>query len=365
MPADESLPHEAPVEPPLPTDDSRIDPVEPTEYEAAADDAPAGTFVRHSAEAKLIAGWGEAILDEMGKAVVGKREPLRLLLTGLLADGHVLLEDAPGLAKTLVARSFAQVADLSFSRIQFTPDLVPSDITGSNVLDLATRQPVFKPGPAFANLVLGDEINRAPPKTQAALLEAMEERQVTIDGVTHELPGPFLVIATQNPIESGGTYPLPEAQLDRFLMKFGLGYPGEAEEVEILARRAARRTEAIELDTLLDGAVLRGLQQAVETIHVGRPVLTYMAKIVGATRDSSSTQTGASPRGSLALLKASRAWAGLEGRDFVTPDDVVAIATPTLAHRLVVHPDEWLRGVSAEAIVNRCLESVPAPTAIE
>jgi len=181
-------------------------------------------------DAGVIAAWGAAILDELEKAIVGKRDVLHLLLTGVLADGHILLEDVPGLAKTLVARSFAQVADLTFNRVQFTPDLVPGDITGSSVLDLATRQPVFKPGPIFANLVLGDEINRAPPKTQAALLEAMEERQVTIDGTTHALPGPFLVIATQNPIESGGTYPLPEAQLDRFLMKFGLGYPSQEDE---------------------------------------------------------------------------------------------------------------------------------------
>ncbi|MEM7095662.1 MAG: MoxR family ATPase [Actinomycetota bacterium] len=326
--------------------------------------APAASEAR-AAEAALVARWGKAILDELEVAVVGKRDVLALLVTGVLADGHILLEDSPGLAKTLVARSIAQVADLEFSRIQFTPDLVPSDITGSSILDLATRQPVFKPGPAFANLVLGDEINRAPPKTQAALLEAMEERQVTIDGVTHELPQPFLVIATQNPIESSGTYPLPEAQLDRFLLKLGLGYPSEADEVEILARRAARRTETIELTKLLDGDVVRALQAAVEKIHVGRPVLGYIAAIVGATRSTPSTQTGASPRGSLALLKAARAWAAMSGRDFVTPDDVLAIAIPALAHRVIVHPDEWLRGITAEAVIARCIESVPAPTALD
>lgn len=312
----------------------------------------------------VIAAWGNAILDELELAIVGKRGALHMLITGLLADGHILLEDVPGLAKTLVARSFAQVADLEFSRVQFTPDLVPGDITGSSVLDLETRQPIFKAGPIFANLVLGDEINRAPPKTQAALLEAMEERQVTIDGITHPLPAPFLVIATQNPIESGGTYPLPEAQLDRFLMKFGLGYPTEEEEAEILARRAQRQTEKIELRQILDAERLLQLQAAVEAIHVDPAVLRYMTALVGATRNSPRTEAGASPRGSLALLKASRAWAGLAGRDFVTPDDVVAVAHPTLAHRIIVKPDDWLRGTSAADVVTACLDSVPAPTAV-
>jgi len=315
-------------------------------------------------ETGVIAAWGNAILDELELAIVGKRGALHLLITGLLADGHILLEDVPGLAKTLVARSFAQVADLEFSRVQFTPDLVPGDITGSSVLDLETRQPIFKAGPIFANLVLGDEINRAPPKTQAALLEAMEERQVTIDGTTHALPAPFLVIATQNPIESGGTYPLPEAQLDRFLMKFGLGYPTEEEEAEILARRAQRQTEKIELRQILDARMLLQLQAAVEAIHVDPAVLRYMTALVGATRNSPRTEAGASPRGSLALLKASRAWAGLAGRDFVTPDDVVAVAHPTLAHRIIVKPDDWLRGTSAADVVTACLDSVPAPTAV-
>lgn len=312
----------------------------------------------------VIASWGKALLDELERAIVGKRDVLHLLLTGLFADGHILLEDVPGLAKTLVARSFAQVADLKFARVQFTPDLVPGDITGSSVLDLQTRQPVFKPGPIFANLVLGDEINRAPPKTQAALLEAMEERQVTIDGVTHQLTAPFLVIATQNPIESGGTYPLPEAQLDRFLMKFGLGYPSIDQETEIVLRRAGRRQEQINLNQVLDGTILTQIQQAVEAVHVDPGVARYMTTLVDATRQSENTQAGASPRGSLALLKASRAWAGLAGRDFVTPDDVQAVARPALAHRIIVKPDDWLRGTTAEDVVTACLEQVPAPTSV-
>ncbi len=311
-----------------------------------------------------IAGWGKAVLDELERAIVGKRDVLHLLLTGLFADGHVLLEDVPGLAKTLVARSMAQVADLDFSRIQFTPDLVPGDITGSSVLDLQTRQPIFKPGPIFANLVLGDEINRAPPKTQAALLEAMEERQITIDGVTHPLASPFLVIATQNPIESGGTYPLPEAQLDRFLLKFGLGYPDIDQETEIVIRRAQRRQERVDLNRILDGQLLVQIQQAVEAVHVDPAVARYMTMLVSATRDSPKAQAGASPRGSLALLKASRAWAGLAGRDFVTPDDVQAVARPALAHRIIVNPDDWLRGTTAEDVVTGCLNQVPAPTSV-
>ena len=342
----------------------------PPHYELEPEPSPTGpTAEAHpsapapAASATMIADWGEAILNTMEQAIVGKRNELRLLVAGVLANGHVLLEDAPGLAKTLIARSFAQVADLSFQRVQFTPDLVPGDITGSNVLDLQTRQPVFKPGPIFANLVLGDEINRAPPKTQAALLEAMEERQVTVDGISHALPQPFLVIATQNPIESGGTYPLPEAQLDRFLLKFGVGYPSQADEVEILARRAERRSETTELPQILDASILHGLQRAVEAIHVSRPVLDYMAALTGATRNSPHAQIGASPRGSLALLKASRAWAGLAGRDFVTPDDVIAIAEPALAHRIVVNPDDWLRGIGPNRILESCIDGVPAPSA--
>ncbi len=311
-----------------------------------------------------ISEWADPLVDELERAVVGKRSALKLLLTGILADGHILLEDVPGLAKTLVARSFAQVANLDFARVQFTPDLIPADITGSSVLDLQTRQPIFKPGPLFANLVLGDEINRAPPKTQAALLEAMEERQITIDGITHQLPRPFLVIATQNPIESGGTYPLPEAQLDRFLLKFGLGYPSIDDETEIVLRRANRQTENIDLNEIVTGEQLLQLQAAVESIHVDPSIARYMTSLVHATRSSARTQAGASPRGSLALLKSSRAWAGLAGRDFVTPDDVRTVALPALAHRLIVSPEEWLRGVTADDVVNECLEQVPTPQTI-
>lgn len=311
-----------------------------------------------------VARWGDALLDELEKAIVGKRDVLRLLLTGIFASGHVLFEDVPGLAKTLVARSIAQVADLEFSRVQFTPDLVPADITGSTLYDAGSATGTFKPGPVFANLVLGDEINRAPPKTQSAVLEAMEERQVTVDGISHPLPDPFIVIATQNPIESGGTYPLPEAQLDRFLMKLGVGYPSLDAETEILARRAERGREHVELNKVIDADTLRSMQRMVEKVEVERSVARYMAELVTATRESARTEAGASPRGSLALLRASRAWAALGGRNFVTPDDVHAIAVSALGHRLILRPDEWLRGVTGADIVEHCMATVPTPASI-
>ncbi|MDH4363728.1 MAG: MoxR family ATPase [Acidimicrobiia bacterium] len=309
--------------------------------------------------------WSQAVIRELERAVLGKRDVLHLVLTGVLADGHILLEDVPGLAKTLIARSIATVTGLDFSRVQFTPDLVPGDITGSTVLDLQTRQPLFRPGPIFANLVLGDEINRAPPKTQAALLEAMEERQVTIDGVSRPLPGPFLVIATQNPIESAGTYPLPEAQLDRFLLKFGIGYPSVEQESEMLVRRSERQHEQVVLNPVADRTVLGQLQKVVEAIYVDPAVANYMVRLVDTTRQSARTQSGASPRGSLALLKAARAWAAMSGRDFVTPEDVQVVAAPALAHRLMLRPDEWLRGVTADQVVGECLAQTPLPRAVE
>jgi len=311
-----------------------------------------------------VARYGSAMLDELEKAIVGKRDVLKLLLTGIFASGHVLFEDVPGLAKTLIARSVAQVADLEFSRLQFTPDLVPGDITGSTLYEAGSASGTFKPGPVFANLVLGDEINRAPPKTQSAVLEAMEERQVTVDGHSHPLPSPFIVIATQNPIESGGTYPLPEAQLDRFLLRLAVGYPDVDAETEILARRADRGREEVPLKQVIDAETLRAVQSAVEQVPVERSVAKYMVELVTSTRTSGRTDAGASPRGSLALLRASRAWAALEGRNFVTPDDVHAIAVPALAHRLILKPDEWLRGVAGGDIVEHCMSTVEMPASL-
>jgi MoxR-like ATPase len=310
-----------------------------------------------------VAERSNAILDELSRAVVGKREALRLVLLGLLADGHVLIEDYPGLAKTLIARSFAQIADLRFSRIQFTPDLMPSDVTGSSIFDQRTASFEFRPGPIFANLLLADEINRAPPKTQAALLEAMQERQVTTEGETRRLDRPFLVLATQNPLEYEGTYPLPEAQLDRFLLRMGVGYPDRDDELAVLDRRRERRTDEVELHAVVDGATLVAMQQALEDVHVAPSVGYYIVDVVRATRESRSVQVGASPRGSLAILKLARANAVLDGRDFIVPDDVKAIAGPALAHRLSLKPELWVQRVRPEDVVQEQLETVPTPPA--
>jgi len=305
------------------------------------------------------------ILDEVERAVIGKRDALELVLMGLLADGHVLLEDYPGLAKTLAARSFAQVTSIGFSRIQFTPDLMPADVTGSSIWNQRDGDFEFRPGPIFTNLLLADEINRAPPKTQAALLESMQERQVTIEGTTHLLARPFLVLATQNPIEYEGTYPLPEAQLDRFLLRVGFGYPDADAEWEVLERRLERGEDEVELRPVIDGPTLVELQRSLEQVHVGASVGRYMIELVAATRTSGSTAVGASPRGSLALLKLARARAALRGRDFVTPDDVKAIAVPALAHRLMLKPELWVQRLSADDVIRDLLESVPTPAAEE
>jgi MoxR-like ATPase len=306
---------------------------------------------------------GSRLVDEVERAVVGKRDALELLLMGLLADGHVLIEDFPGLAKTLMARSFAQVCRLEFARVQFTPDLMPSDITGSSIFDQRVGEFEFRPGPIFTNLLLADEINRAPPKTQAALLEAMQERQVTIDGETHPLAPPFLVLATQNPIEYEGTYPLPEAQLDRFLLRVGVGYPSREDELEVLERRRERKTDEIELEPLLDARTLVALQQAVEDVHVAESVGLYIVDLVAATRSNPRVQVGASPRGTLAILKLSRCRAVLSGRDYVTPDDVKAVTVPALAHRLTLRPEVWVQRIRQDDVVRECLESVPTPAA--
>ena len=303
------------------------------------------------------------VLDEVEQAVVGKRESLELVLLGFLADGHVLLEDYPGLAKTLAARSFAQILSMRFSRIQFTPDLMPSDVTGSSIWNQRDGDFEFRPGPIFTNLLLADEINRAPPKTQAALLEAMQERQATIEGVTHRLEPPFLVIATQNPIEYEGTYPLPEAQLDRFLLRTAFGYPSREGEVDILARRIDRESDDVELRAIVDRETLLAMQGAVERVHVAESVREYCVDLVVATRTAPSCAVGASPRGSLALLKLARCRAALRGRDFVLPDDVKAVAVPALAHRLVLRPELWVQRVSAEDVVREVLDTVPTPRA--
>ena len=310
-----------------------------------------------------VAGRAGAVLDEVERAIVGKRDALELVLLGMLADGHVLIEDFPGLAKTLTARAFSQVTSIGFTRVQFTPDLMPSDVTGSSIYNQRTADFEFRAGPVFANLVLGDEINRAPPKTQAALLEAMQERQVTIEGRTNELERPFLVIATQNPIEYEGTYPLPEAQLDRFLLRLRVGYPDRDAEWAVLEQRVQRAEDDIRLSAVTDRDGLIAMQQALEQIHVSQAVGYYIVDLVAATRTSQRAQVGASPRGALALLKLSRAKALLAGRDFVTPEDVKAVAVPALSHRLMLRPELWVQRVRQEDVVQEVLDTVPTPAA--
>jgi MoxR-like ATPase len=303
----------------------------------------------------------DQIIAEIERAVIGKRNVLEMILLGLLSDGHVLIDDVPGLAKTLMARSFASVLGLGFGRVQFTPDLVPSDITGATIYDQHRGTFEFRRGPVFTNILLADEINRAPAKTQAALLEAMEERQVTIEGETYPLPPPFLVLATQNPIEFEGTYPLPEAQLDRFLMRIGVGYPSNDDEWRIIERRLQRKTDVVQLTPVVEPSDLEQMKASVEDVFVSEAIGRYIVSIVDATRSAPRVQVGASPRGSLALVKLARAKAVLAGREFVTPEDVKAVAVPALAHRIALRPDSWVAGVKGDAIVRDVLDSVPAP----
>ena len=312
---------------------------------------------------EYVAARSHAIIDELERAVVGKRDALELALSALLADGHVLIEDFPGLAKTLIARSFAAVTQMRFSRIQFTPDLMPSDITGASIFNQRSGEFEFRPGPVFTNVLLADEINRAPPKTQAALLEAMQERQVTTEDWTRPLARPFLVIATENPIEYEGTYPLPEAQLDRFLIRMRVGYPSADDEWEILERRLDRREDEPELTAVVARDELISMQRALESVHVSESVGRYIVALVSATRASPSVEVGASPRGTLALMKLARVRAVLDGREFVVPDDVKHVAIPAIAHRLALSPELWVQRVRAEDVVQECLESVPVPAA--
>jgi MoxR-like ATPase len=301
------------------------------------------------------------VVAALGRIVVGKDDVLERILAGVLANGHVLIEDNPGLAKTLIARLLAQALDLGFRRIQFTPDLLPSDITGSFLYDQREGRFEFRPGPVFTNLLLADEINRATPKTQAALLEAMQEAQVTIEGQSFPLEQPFVVIATQNPIEMEGTYPLPEAQLDRFLLRVGIGYPDPEAEREILKRRRERRTDAAAVPTIVTRSELLAMQGALENIFVSEALERYIVALAQATRADPRVTLGASPRGSLALLKLARAEAAIRGRDFVLPDDVKAVAVAALAHRLVLRPELWVSSTTPRHVVETVLREVPAP----
>ncbi|OYT59562.1 magnesium chelatase [Euryarchaeota archaeon ex4484_178] len=303
----------------------------------------------------------EKIIEEVKKVIVGKDEVLKQVLYTILAGGHILFEDNPGLAKTLVVKSFAQVLGCEFKRVQFTPDLLPSDITGAYVFDRRSGEFKLLKGPVFTNILLADEINRSPPKTQAALLEAMQEKQVTIEGETYKLEEPFVVIATQNPIEYEGTYPLPEAQLDRFLVKLSIGYPSKKDEIEILKRRISWKKDEIELNKIVSKEELLKLKEKVEDIYIDDDILDYIVRIVRATRDHVQVEVGASPRGSIAIMKLSRARAIVYGRDYVVPDDVKATARIALVHRIILKPEPWIRGVRPKDILEEVLKKVPVP----
>ena len=305
------------------------------------------------------------VLDEVEVAVVGKRAPLTLVLAAILAGGHVLLEDFPGLGKTLAARSFAQTLGLDFARAQFTPDLLPADLTGSFVYDQRSGEFSFRRGPLFTGLLLADEINRTPPRTQSALLEAMQEHQITVEGETFVLEQPFHVLATANPIEYEGTYPLPEAQLDRFMMRTSFGYPTLDDEWDVLQRRIARQAEDQTLRQITDAATLLAMQQMVERVVVDESVGRYCVALATATRSHPHVLMGASPRGALGLMLAGRALAVIGGRDYVTPEDVKGVAEPVLAHRITVKPEMWMSQVTGRTVVEAVLSSVPAPAPLE
>jgi MoxR-like ATPase len=302
-----------------------------------------------------------AVLAEIERAVVGHRRSLELVLIGILAGGHVLLEDLPGLGKTLIARSFATTLGLDFARIQFTPDLLPSDVVGAPLYDQRTGEMVFRPGPVFTQLLLADEINRTPPKTQAALLEAMGEGQVSMDGVTRRLPQPFVVLATDNPIEYEGTYELPEAQLDRFLLRLSLGYLEPDDEITMLQRRLDRRQELAVLRPVTSAEELLAMRASLEQVEVSPDLLDYVVAIVRATRSHPQIQVGASPRGGLALVQLARGQATLKGREYVIPDDIKQVAVPAIAHRITLRPELWVRQVKADDVITRVLSTVPVP----
>lgn len=302
----------------------------------------------------------ETTVDNVEKVIIGKRREVEMVMVALICRGHVLIEDVPGVGKTVLTKAIARSIGSSFKRIQFTPDLLPSDVTGVNVFNQQRGTFEFRPGPIVAQMVLADEINRATPKTQAALLEAMEEAQISIDGVTHHLPQPFVVLATENPIDYEGTFPLPEAQLDRFLLRLGLGYPGRSGELEMLDRQHLRHpleglNQVVSIEDLVKA------QDAVKTIHVAHSIREYIVALVESTRHHDDVFLGASPRGSIALFNATRAWAGIRGRDFVVPDDVKLLAEPTLAHRIIVGPAARMRGIESRGVVRDLLNSVLVP----
>ena len=330
--------------------------------------APAQAQPRHQSSPEVrerlqaVGAIAQAISAEVQKVIMGKSHVIDNVLINILSNGNLLFEDYPGLAKTLMTNTFADALGCDFKRVQFTPDLLPADITGTNIYDAKKGEFTFKPGPLFCNLLLADEINRAPPKTQAALLEAMQEKQVTIGTVTHKLPAPFIVMATQNPVEQEGTYPLPEAQLDRFMFKMSVGYPDRADEDEILARRINRGKDAVDVDVITDPQRVIAMQQACEDIYVDPALRMYMVEIVTRTREDPRVLVGSSPRGSQALLKTSRAAAALRGRDFVTPDDIKTVSELALAHRIILKPEHQIKGLESGEVIQTILREVPVPT---
>ncbi|MFI6870575.1 AAA family ATPase [Nocardia sp. NPDC050406] len=305
----------------------------------------------------------EAVLRELSRVVVGKRDELQLIMIAVLSGGHVLIEDLPGLGKTLIARSFASALGLSFTRVQFTPDLLPADLIGSTIYDMHSGRFSFRRGPVFTNMLLADEINRTPPKTQAALLEAMAEGQVSIDGETFPLPQPFVVMATDNPIEYEGTYPLPEAQLDRFAMQLRLGYLSESDETQMIRRRLERGSAPAQIGQVVDAEGLMEMRQSIEYVSVHPDVVSYVVSLAAATRGHPQVEVGASPRAELDLVQMSRARALLHGRDFVVPEDVKALAIPAIAHRITLRPEMWVRRIRGEDVIAELLRRLPVPRA--
>ena len=311
---------------------------------------------------KAVGAISQALSAEVQKVIIGKAHVIDNVMINILSNGNLLFEDYPGLAKTLMTNTFADALGCDFKRVQFTPDLLPADITGTNIYDAKKGEFTFKPGPIFCNLLLADEINRAPPKTQAALLEAMQEKQVTIGTVTHKLPAPFIVMATQNPVEQEGTYPLPEAQLDRFMFKMSVGYPDRADEDEILSRRITRKKDAVDVETITDPQRVIAMQQACEDVYLDPALRMYMVELVSRTREDPRVLVGSSPRGSQALLKTARAAAAMRGRDFVTPDDIKAVATLAISHRIILKPEHQIKGLEPSEVVQTILREVPVPT---
>ena len=361
MPAAPAAPMPAAPAAPMPAA-----PAAPMPAAPAAPAAPAKPKHQSTPEVRerlaAVGAIAQAISAEVQKVIIGKSHVIDNVLINILSNGNLLFEDYPGLAKTLMTNTFADALGCDFKRVQFTPDLLPADITGTNVYDAKKGEFTFKPGPLFCNLLLADEINRAPPKTQAALLEAMQEKQVTIGTVTHKLPAPFIVMATQNPVEQEGTYPLPEAQLDRFMFKMSVGYPDRADEDEILSRRISRGKDAVDVDVITDPQRVIAMQQACEDVYVDPAIRMYMVEVVARTREDPRVLVGSSPRGSQALLKTSRAAAALRGRDFVTPDDVKAIAELAIAHRIILKPEHQIKGLEAGEVIQTILREVPVPT---